>query len=212
VYTLKNSNKIIKLTDNNFEEALNKAASILKNNGIVVIPTETVYGIAASIKSSTAVKKIFIAKGRPRDNPLIVHISSYEQLFEITSCIPPVSRKLMETFWPGPLTVILKANPGLNKDITAGLNTVAVRMPDNRFTLSLITMVGPIAAPSANISGRPSGTNISDIKDELYEQVDLIIDDGNVEFGLESTVIDATCQPPVILRKGSLSKESRLNR
>jgi len=114
----------------------------------------------------------------------------------------------METFWPGPLTVILKANPGLNKDITAGLNTVAVRMPDNRFTLSLITMVGPIAAPSANISGRPSGTNISDIKDELYEQVDLIIDDGNVEFGLESTVIDATCQPPVILRKGSLSKEA----
>ncbi|MCX8084750.1 MAG: L-threonylcarbamoyladenylate synthase [Calditerrivibrio sp.] len=199
--------EIVKLTDSNFFPALDLTASVIKNDGIAVIPTETVYGIAASIYSSKGLKKIFLAKDRPKDNPLIVHIANVEQLKELTEEINEPSVKLINHFWPGPLTIIFKAKGDINRIITAGLNTIAVRMPNNLFTLKLIEKTGPLAAPSANISGRPSGTCVEDIKQELLGKVDIIIDEGLTEMGLESTVINPLTMPPSILRKGSISKE-----
>ncbi|MGB9730822.1 MULTISPECIES: L-threonylcarbamoyladenylate synthase [Calditerrivibrio] len=201
------STKIIKLTEENFNEALKIASGIINTGGIAVIPTETVYGIAASIYNSYAIQKIFEAKNRPADNPLIVHISDSKQLNDLTDEINEAAKKLMQHFWPGPLTLIFKAKEGINKKITGGLSTIAVRMPDNDFTLKLIEMTGPLAAPSANISGKPSGTEISDIFEELNGKVDLIVDEGIVRCGLESTVINTLINPPVILRKGTISKE-----
>jgi len=203
----KNPTKIITLTEENFKEALKITSGIISNGGIAVIPTETVYGIAASIYNSDAIQKIFEAKNRPMDNPLIVHISDPKQLNDLTDEINETSRKLMQQFWPGPLTLIFKAKEGVDKKVTGGLNTIAVRMPDNAFTLKLIEMTGPLAAPSANISGKPSGTEISDIFEELNGKVDVIVDEGIVRCGLESTVINTLINPPVILRKGTISKE-----
>lgn len=205
---IKDPTEVIKLTDNNFQIAIHKTANIILNGGIAVIPTETVYGIAASIYNENGINKIFEAKQRPSDNPLIVHISKLEQLEELIDDINEVSKKMIDHFWPGPLTLIFKAKNRLNRNITGGLDTVAVRMPDNAFTLALIDITGPIAAPSANISGKPSGTEISDIFEELNDKVDIIIDEGLSKCGLESTVINPLINPPVILRKGSIPKES----
>lgn len=199
---------VIKLNKENIDEAVEYTAKILLNSGIAVIPTETVYGIAAPINNPQGIIDIFKAKGRPSDNPLIVHVSSKNQIKEIVKEINPLSEKLIKEFSPGPLTIIFEAKDSLDKRITAGLNTVAIRMPNNPFTLRLIEKIGPIAAPSANISGKPSGTAIDDIISELNGRVDIFIDDGNTIHGIESTVINPLVQPPQILRKGSITKEA----
>ena len=167
-----------------------EAAKTIKEGHVVAIPTETVYGIGANAFDDTAVKKIFIAKGRAQDNPLILHISSMSMLEEIAENISELEYKLMETFWPGPFTIILNKKKNTANEATCSGDTVGVRMPSNRIAYELIKRANvPIAAPSANISGRPSGTNIDDIIDELEDRVDFIINGGDTEIGLESTVV-----------------------
>lgn len=180
----------------------------IKSGGLVIFPTETVYGIGADATNGQAVKNIFKAKGRPQDNPLIVHISNYEMLREFTYGITDTEKTLMDAFWPGPFTIILKSNNTLPKDVTAGLDTVGVRMPDNDIALSIIEKCNiPIAAPSANISGRPSGTNISDIFEELNDKVDIFVDGGDTNIGIESTVVKVDNNVVNILRPGKISLE-----
>lgn len=185
-----------------------KIKEVILSDGIIVFPTETVYGIGASIYSEKAIKKIFVAKGRPNDNPLIVHISNYNCLKDIVTEVDDISKKLMDSFWPGPLTIILPKKKNISNTITANLDTVALRMPSNEIALKLIESCGvPIAAPSANISGKPSGTNIKDIFDELNERVDAIIDGGNTDVGIESTVVRVINNTVHILRPGKITKE-----
>lgn len=183
-------------------------ANIIKNGGVVIFPTETVYGIGANGLNLEAVKKIYIAKGRKQDNPLILHISSMQMLSQIACNISEMEYKLMENFWPGPFTIILERKPIVPNIVTGGLNTVGIRMPSGKIALKLIESAGaPIAAPSANISGKPSGTNISDIIDELYNKVDYIIDGGDCDVGLESTVVRVIDGIPTILRPGKITPE-----
>lgn len=197
----------------NFKENINKndlieIGKIIKNGGLVVFPTETVYGIGADSNNKLAVEKIFKAKGRPQDNPLIVHISNYDMLNKFTCNISDIEKKLMDTFWPGPFTIILKSNGKLPINVTAGLDTVGVRMPDNDIALSIIEESNtPIAAPSANVSGRPSGTNIKDIYDELNNKVDAFVDGGDTNIGIESTVVKVDNNVVNILRPGKVSLE-----
>lgn len=180
----------------------------VNNGGLVVFPTETVYGIGADATNSNAVSKIFMAKGRPQDNPLIVHISNYDMLEKFTYNISGTEKALMNAFWPGPFTIILKSNGTLPKNVTAGLDTVGVRMPDNDIALSIIQSCNtPIAAPSANVSGRPSGTNIDDIFDELNGKVDVFVDGGDTNIGIESTVVKVDNNVVNILRPGKISLE-----
>ncbi len=187
---------------------LQNIKKVIQEGGLVVFPTETVYGIGADATNDDAVKKIFIAKGRPQDNPLIVHISNYEMLEKIVTGITKIEKKLMDAFMPGPFTIILKTTGTLPSSVTAGLNTVGIRMPDNNIALRLIDEAGtPIAAPSANISGRPSGTNISDIYNELKDKVDVFIDGGDTDIGIESTVVKVIDDTAVILRPGKVSLE-----
>ncbi|WP_180954418.1 L-threonylcarbamoyladenylate synthase [Bacillus sp. V5-8f] len=184
-------------------------AKMLQQDKVVAFPTETVYGLGANARSDKAVEKVFKAKGRPSDNPLIVHIASRAQLDEITEEIPEVAEKLMEVFWPGPLTLIFKKRQGvLSELVTAGLDTVAVRMPDHPVALALIKESGlPIAAPSANTSGRPSPTTARHVQDDLTGKVAGIVDAGATGVGVESTVLDCTEEIPVILRPGGITKE-----
>ncbi len=192
------------IKDNELEEIKN----IINKGGVVVFPTETVYGIGADAKNKEAVEKIFIAKGRPQDNPLIVHISNYDMLKEFTCNISEIEKTLMDKFWPGPFTIILNSNGTLPLNVTAGLNTVGVRMPDNNIALSIIEKSNtPIAAPSANISGRPSGTNINDIFDELNNKVNAFVDGGETNIGIESTVVKVDKSVINILRPGKVSLE-----
>ncbi|RST77065.1 threonylcarbamoyl-AMP synthase [Siminovitchia acidinfaciens] len=186
-----------------------EAADFLKNEELVAFPTETVYGLGASALSDAAVSKIFAAKGRPADNPLIVHISSVEQLELLTENIPETAVLLMNKFWPGPLTLILnKKTNAVSSLVTAGLNTVAVRMPDHPVALSLIEAAEvPVAAPSANKSGKPSPTSASHVLDDLAGLIGGVVDGGPTGVGVESTVIDCTAEVPVILRPGGVSKE-----
>ena len=198
---LKNKNNI----DN---ELIEKAAEILKNGGTIVFPTETVYGLGANALDEEAIKKIFIAKGRPSDNPLIVHIANKEDLHKLVTLIPQKANKLIEEFWPGPLTIIFEKKNIISNIVTGNLSTVAVRMPDNNIALELIEKSGvPIAAPSANVSGKPSPTKAEHAIEDLMDRVDGIIVGEDCEVGLESTVIDLTVDPPVILRPGGVSKE-----
>lgn len=193
--------KILRISD----EELSAAADILKSGGTVVFPTETVYGLGANALSDEAVSKIFEAKGRPSDNPLIVHIYDRKQLNDIAEEIPSDVEKLMDNFWPGPLTVILKKRPEIPDSVTAGLDTVGVRMPGNDTALKLLSMADvPIAAPSANISGRPSPTELSHCLLDMNGRVDAIIDGGPCSVGVESTVIDMTDEP-VIYRPGDIT-------
>ena len=169
---------IYNFKENINQEELENISNILKEGGIVVFPTETVYGIGADATNDKAVEKIFKAKGRPQDNPLIVHISDYEMLKYVATNINSIEKKLMDKFWPGPLTIILKSSNNVAKSVTAGLDTVGVRMPSNNIALKIIeTFNRPIAAPSANISGRPSGTKLEDIYNELKDRVDLFVDE-----------------------------------
>lgn len=187
---------------------LEEAAHLLKNQEAVAFPTETVYGLGANALSSKAVQKIYQAKGRPSDNPLIVHIAHKADLDSLVSHIPEKAIKLMEVFWPGPLTMILPKKDGIAPEVTAGLDTVGVRMPDHPVALALISQAGlPIAAPSANRSGRPSPTTAEHVYEDLQGQVAGIVDGGATGVGLESTVLDVTVDPPMILRPGGVTKE-----
>lgn len=187
-------------------------AEIIKNGGLVLFPTETVYGLGANGLDETAVAKIFVAKKRAQDNPLILHIADMNMLDKIAKNISITERKLMDTFWPGPFTIILEKKENVPYKVTAGLDTVAVRMPSNKIANTLIRYSGvPIAAPSANISGRPSGTNVQDIFDELYDKVDYIIDGGSSDVGLESTVVRVKDNVPIILRPGKITPSQIAN-
>jgi L-threonylcarbamoyladenylate synthase len=185
---------------------MKKAADIIKNGGTVVFPTETVYGIGADVFNAQAVTKIFKAKGRPSDNPLIVHISCMEMLDRIAIDIPDLFYILSDRFWPGPLTMVLHKKPDVPDIVTAGLKTVAVRFPSDKVAKTLIDLSGtPVCAPSANISGRPSATMPSHVLDDLYGKTDAIILSSDSALGIESTVIDLTAKKPVILRPGKIS-------
>lgn len=180
----------------------------LRDGKLVVFPTETVYGIGANGLDENAVKKIYVAKGRSSDNPLILHISSLEMLPKITTNINSVEKKLMDAFFPGPFTLILNKTSIVPDVVTGGLDTVAVRMPSNEIAKNIIDSAGsPIAAPSANISGKPSGTIVSDILNELGNKVDYIVDGGMCNIGLESTVVRVIDGLPTILRPGKITKE-----
>ncbi|PGS41221.1 threonylcarbamoyl-AMP synthase [Bacillus cereus] len=187
---------------------LQEAAKLLRENEAIAFPTETVYGLGANAMNDEAIAKIFEAKGRPSDNPLIVHIGTKSQLDGIVKEIPPVAEKLMEHFWPGPLTIILPRKEGISEKVTAGLNTVGVRMPDHPVALALIEEANvPVAAPSANRSGRPSPTLASHVYEDLNEKIAGIVDGGATGVGVESTVIDCTSDVPTILRPGGITKE-----
>ncbi len=189
----------------NYKEYIDKAAEIIKSGGLVAFPTETVYGLGANALDDDAVAKIFEAKGRPQDNPIIVHVNSVAMARKIAK-LSERARKLADAFWPGPLSIVVPAI-GLGSRVTAGLKTVAVRMPDNDAALSLICAADlPIAAPSANKSGSPSPTTALHVQNDLDEDI-MVLDDGECSVGVESTVIDLSHAVPVILRPGAVTKE-----
>ncbi len=190
------------------KEGLVIACEILKNGGVVAIPTETVYGLAANAYDETAIAKIFTAKGRPQDNPLIVHIADINTLYELASEIPASALKCAQKFWPGPLTMVLKKTPKVPNAVSAGLNTVAVRMPANKTAQELIKTSGlPLAAPSANISGSPSPTTANHVLGDMTGKIDAVIMGENCEVGVESTVITLAGEHPVLLRPGGVTLE-----
>ncbi|MEO5656587.1 MAG: L-threonylcarbamoyladenylate synthase [Nitrospiria bacterium] len=182
------------------------AVRMLRRGGLVVFPTETVYGLGARVFDPEAIRKVFAAKGRPVDNPLIVHLAGRDQLNGVVVNCPEVAHRLMRAFWPGPLTLVLPRAPGVPSELSAGLDTVAVRMPDHPVALALIRELGePIAAPSANRSGRPSPTRVEHAVREVGDAVDLVLDGGPCRIGLESTVLDLTSDPPRVLRPGAVT-------
>ncbi|MBQ4119687.1 MAG: threonylcarbamoyl-AMP synthase [Clostridia bacterium] len=187
---------------------LEKASEILKNGGIVGIPTETVYGLAANAYNSDAITKIFKAKGRPQDNPLIVHIASIDTLYEIAKDIPKTALLCAEKFWPGPLTMVLKKTDKIPLAVSAGLSTVAVRMPKNKTARELILKSGlPLAAPSANTSGSPSPTTANHVINDLDGKIDAVLMGESCTVGVESTVITLAGEHPVLLRPGGVTLE-----
>lgn len=189
-------------------EGIIRAAEIIRNGGLVVFPTETVYGLGADGLNGGAVRKIFEAKGRPADNPLIEHLSSIEQAETVAKNIPDLFYRLAEKFWPGPLTIVLEKQSVIPDEVTAGLSTVGLRIPDHPLTRELINRVGrPVAAPSANRSGRPSPTSFEMAKQEMDGRVDAIIDGGVCRSGLESTVISVHSDELHILRPGFITAE-----
>lgn len=190
-------------------ENYTQAVDLLNSGEIVAFPTETVYGLGAVATNEQAVKKIFAAKGRPSDNPLIVHIGTVEEVSLYTTNISEVARKCMDAFWPGPLTLVMHAKPNvLAPSVTAGLDTVGIRMPDHPVALELLqTLKKPLAAPSANRSGKPSPTKAEHVFEDLQNIIPCILDGGMTGIGLESTVLDVTLDTPVILRPGGVTKE-----
>lgn len=196
------------LNKEEYIEIIKEAGEILKRGGLVAFPTETVYGLGADALNEFAAQKIYEAKGRPSDNPLIVHIGRIEDLEEIAEIIPDNARVIAERYWPGPLTMIFEKTERVPYGITGGLDTVAVRMPDNPEARELILAGGGfIAAPSANTSGRPSPTTARHVVEDLDGRIDMILDGGPVEIGVESTILDMTVTPPMILRPGAITKE-----
>lgn len=190
------------------EEDIQQAAEIIKEGGLVAFPTETVYGLGADALNPEAVGKVYAAKGRPSDNPMIVHISSKNDLSYLTFEITDDIRKLMDAFWPGPLTMVVSAAPVVPRVTTGGLDTVAVRMPSDPVAAALITSSEtPIAAPSANLSGRPSPTSARHVIDDLDGRIDAIIQGGDCQVGIESTVVDMTGAVPAVLRPGIITAE-----
>lgn len=185
-----------------------RAAEIIKNGGIVALPTETVYGLGADAFNQTAVRKIFEAKGRPNDNPLIVHIAEFDHIYNLVSDVGKVAQKLLEAFWPGPLTVILHKKPNVPNEVTCGLDSVAVRLPAHPTMREVINLAKtPIAAPSANISGKPSPTSLQHVVSDMNGKIDAILDGGVCQVGLESTVISFLDNVPKILRPGFITVE-----
>lgn len=194
--------------DNIDLEELKKHAKLLSEGKTVIFPTETVYGLGANALDEDAVKKIYEAKGRPSDNPLIVHIHEKEQVHELAKDVNDNAKIVMDRFWPGPITIILNKKDIVPKTTSGGLDTVAIRMPSHKIAKEIIKQSGvPIAAPSANISGRPSPTKAQHVKDEMEGRVSGIVLGGDSNFGLESTVLDLTSETPMILRPGSITKE-----
>lgn len=196
------------MTQGACEEELKRAGEILRGGGLVAFPTETVYGLGADALNGEAAARIYAAKGRPSDNPLIVHIAETDALERIAAEIPEKAKRLAEAFWPGPLTMILKKRELVPEGTTWGLPTVAVRMPDHELARALILAGGGfIAAPSANTSGRPSPTRASHVARDLSGKIDAILDGGPVGIGLESTIVDLSEGEPMILRPGFISRE-----
>lgn len=190
------------------QKAINGAAALLKSGSAVAFPTETVYGLGADATNEAAVSKIFQAKGRPEDNPLIAHVATKSQLTRLVDSYPPFVDKLIDEFVPGPLTFVLPSNGTCVKNVTAGLSTIAVRIPDHPVAQELLKVSDiPIAAPSANISGKPSPTTGNHVWADLHGKIAGILDGGPTGVGVESTVIDCTDEIPIILRPGGITKE-----
>lgn len=195
-------------TDLEKTKEIQDAAKLLQEGEVVAFPTETVYGLGANALSNESVAKIFEAKGRPSDNPLIVHISDLEQIDQVICCVPYTARKLTEAFWPGPLTVILPKSEEVAEKVTAGLDTVAVRMPSHPVAQALINAAGvPIAAPSANLSGKPSPTSAGHVLEDMNGRIAGLVDGGPTGVGVESTVVDTTSGQVVLLRPGGITRE-----
>lgn len=189
-------------------EQIEEAAEIIRTGGLVAFPTETVYGLGGNALDPTASAKIYAAKGRPSDNPLIAHIADRGDLQELVSEIPAAAEKLMELYWPGPMTLVFPKTDKVPYSTTGGLDTVAVRMPSHPVARALIRAAGvPIAAPSANVSGRPSPTKAEHVLEDMDGRIDMILDGGEVGIGLESTIIDVTGEVPSLLRPGFISEE-----
>lgn len=190
------------------EADIARAGEILRAGGLVAIPTETVYGLAANALDGKAVAKIFEAKGRPQDNPLIVHVTSREEILPLVESIPPEAQALAEAYWPGPMTVIMKKSALIPDEVSAGLDTVGIRMPQHPAARAVIRAAGvPLAAPSANLSGAPSPTNAQRVLNDLDGKVDAILDAGDCGVGLESTVVTVAAKPPCLLRPGGITLE-----
>ncbi len=201
--------KLVRIDELHMDQsAIKEAGSVLAGGGLVAFPTETVYGLGANGLDSEASSRIYAAKGRPSDNPLILHITSMEELALLVIEIPKTALALAEAFWPGPLTMIFKKTEQVPYETTGGLDTVAIRMPSHPVARAIIQAAGvPIAAPSANISGRPSPTKALHVLEDLDGRVDMIVDGGTVGIGLESTIIDVSGEKPVILRPGYITEE-----
>lgn len=190
------------------DEELKEAASILRSGGLVAFPTETVYGLGGNALDEDAARKIYAAKGRPSDNPLIAHVSCVEEVAPLVKEIPEAGRKLMEAFWPGPLTMIFPKSEKVPYGTTGGLDTVAIRMPDDPVANRLIALAGvPVAAPSANTSGRPSPTTADHVWQDMNGRIEMIIDGGPVGIGVESTIVDVSSAVPAVLRPGAITME-----
>ncbi|MFY9217576.1 MAG: L-threonylcarbamoyladenylate synthase [Tepidanaerobacteraceae bacterium] len=189
-------------------DKIKRAAEIIRNGGLVAFPTETVYGLGGNALDEDAARKIYAAKGRPQDNPLIVHIADISQLDELVKEIPERAKLLMDKFWPGPLTIIFNKSGLVPFGTTGGLDTVAIRMPSHPVALELIKEAAvPIAAPSANISGRPSPVTAQDVAEDLVGRIEMILDGGKASVGVESTVLDLSEELPIILRPGGVTRE-----
>jgi len=189
--------------------ALKPAADRLRSGGLVAFPTETVYGLGAHAMDAAAVRRVFEAKGRPANDPLIVHIPRIESLDQLVSQVPDTARTLVAKFWPGPLTLVLPRAAGVPDEVTAGLRTVAVRMPSHPVARALLDLADvPVAAPSANLFSRPSPTRASHVLDDLKDRIDVLIDGGSTDVGIESTVLDLTGDTPTILRPGATTLEA----
>jgi L-threonylcarbamoyladenylate synthase len=189
-------------------EGIRKAAGVLRGGGLVAFPTETVYGLGANAGDAEAVQRVFVAKGRPADNPLIVHVADSSEITLVAATVPPLAQRLAAQFWPGPLTLVVDAAGDLPQITTGGLATVGVRMPAHSAALAFLEAAGvPVAAPSANRSGRPSPTTAAHVLVDLEDQVDVVLDGGPCALGLESTVVDARGLVPVILREGAVTRE-----
>ena len=200
--------KIIKINPENFKkEELKDAITALKNNGVIAIPTETVYGLAAYAFSKKAIKKIYEVKQRPKEKPLIVLIGNINQLKQIVKGIPNWVKKSLSKLWPGPVTIILPKKEEVPREVTAGLSKVAVRMPNHPIPLLLANEVGPIVAPSANISGEPPTSKPEKVIEDFYGKIDVIVDAGETPYKKPSTIIDATTRPPKIIREGPIPRK-----
>ena len=194
---------------NNNEEGIKQAGRLLREGKLVAFPTETVYGLGANGLNEDAVRQIFVTKGRPQDNPLILHIAEKSWLNNIAAEVPDYVYELMDEFWPGPMSIILKAKDEIPPAVTAGLDTVAIRFPSHKIAQAIIDEAGvPIAAPSANLSGRPSPTNFRDCYEDLKDKDVYVFEGGDTDIGLESTVILCTSYPPQILRPGKIDEDA----
>ena len=200
--------KIVILDENNIkQDIVNEAGIVIRQGGLVVFPTETVYGLGANALDGIAVEKIFKAKGRPQDNPLIVHVSDFN-IDHLVKEVPHIAREIMNRYWPGPITLIFNKSSLIPSVTCAGLDTVGIRMPSNIIARKLIEAAGtPIAAPSANISGRPSPTDVESCIEDLSGKIDYILGGDKSKVGLESTIVDCTCTPLCILRPGAITVE-----
>lgn len=204
--------KILEVDSNNIAiQVIKEAAEVIKQGGVVAFPTETVYGLGANGLDEEASQKIYSVKGRPSNNPLIFHISDVDQLQDLVEEISFDAKKLINLYWPGPLTLVFKKNKKISKKLTSNLETIAIRMPENVIARKLIKESNvPIVAPSANLSGKPSPTKAEHVSDDLQGKIEIILDGGEVDIGLESTIVDVSTKHPRILRPGKITREELL--